>query len=544
MFDWLRFWGWKEPPVPVTKPSDTEVPEHLAGAEPLVVRGRAWADTSEPLEPKKAIPMTPGLSGLIAKLTHRDASTREAAVLELGTTGAAREAVTPLVRAAVDVERGVRVAAVAVLDRGEPKWPELLEADAIKLLVSALDSRFAEVWQQAVVLLGRVGGAAVPALCNELPYARDAHQLTILRALARIGPPAAPAVPELTHTLASEFDHVRREAAGALAAIGLAAEPATAALTAALADRNSDVRLACARSLARIGSPAGAAVPALLQLAADHVPAVRTAAGEALAQVGPGAVPALAEAVAERDAARLRAALHRHSELSDWWSRPWPPGVSREPLKVLRNVDWFFQYSEDELARVELVHAAALKALGRIGPEAAVAVPAVTAALADASRDVRASAAEALGRIGSAARTAGPALAGALVDASESVRKNASAALPQVDPDWATAPEAAQLLASWGAALCSVGAKAQSAGEALKLAGASAVPALLTALEATDRVAREQAATLLGQLGPAAREAVPALRRALADSHGWVRQAASQALKQIAPEEPLTAGGP
>lgn len=56
---------------------------------------------------------------------------------------------------------------------------------------------------------------------------------------------------------------------------------------------------------------------------------------------------------------------------------------------------------------------AAADALGKIGPAAAEAVPALTAALTDADWDVRRAAADALGRIGPEAAEVVPALTAA-----------------------------------------------------------------------------------------------------------------------------------
>ena len=69
------------------------------------------------------------------------------------------------------------------------------------------------------------------------------------------------------------------------------------------------------------------------------------------------------------------------------------------------------------------VRRSAADALGKIGPPAAEAVPALAAALHDPDEDVRRSAADALGKIGPAAAEAVPALAAALHDPDRDVRR-------------------------------------------------------------------------------------------------------------------------
>jgi len=74
----------------------------------------------------------------------------------------------------------------------------------------------------------------------------------------------------------------------------------------------------------------------------------------------------------------------------------------------------------------------AADALGRMGPEAEAAVPALAHALKDQDILVRIAAAEALGKMGPAAKGAVPALNGALQDDNEAVRWYAEYALQQI----------------------------------------------------------------------------------------------------------------
>jgi HEAT repeat protein len=152
----------------------------------------------------------------------------------------------------------------------------------------------------------------------------------------------------------------------------------------------------------------------------------------------------------------------------------------------------------------------AAEKLGLLGPEAAPAVPALVAALADPDDDVRARAADALARVG------GPAvwpLRRALADPRPQVRRGAATALGRNpgDPERSAAalapllsdPEPAVRLAALSA-LCSLGRAPDGAGAVL--AGV---------LEGGDDALRRQALEVLPNLGPAARPALPAVRKLL-----------------------------
>ncbi len=119
--------------------------------------------------------------------------------------------------------------------------------------------------------------------------------------------------------------------------------------------------------------------------------------------------------------------------------------------------------------------------------------------LQDKDPETRQDAAVLLGRMGPAAKEAVPALVAALKD--EAVASRAAIALTQI--------------------------------------GAAAVPALGKALKDPDQSVRLQAARVLGNLGPAAREALPDLVDALSGANGPVRALAARAVGRIgAPARP------
>ncbi|MBN2453282.1 MAG: HEAT repeat domain-containing protein, partial [Candidatus Omnitrophica bacterium] len=130
------------------------------------------------------------------------------------------------------------------------------------------------------------------------------------------------------------------------------------------------------------------------------------------------------------------------------------------------------------------------------------AVPELIKALGDKNDDVRKNAAEALGRIGQAAKDAVPALVKALGDKNDVVRKNAAETLGRIGPDAKDAvPELIQAVDDIG----------NAAAEAIGKIGLPAVPALIQALKDKNYFIRDEAAEILGRIGPAAKAAVPAI---------------------------------
>ncbi|MFO0841897.1 MAG: HEAT repeat domain-containing protein [Gemmataceae bacterium] len=172
--------------------------------------------------------------------------------------------------------------------------------------------------------------------------------------------------------------------------------------------------------------------------------------------------------------------------------------------------------------------------LGKLGPEAADATPALLRALADDDLHVRTVAAASLGLVArkeSAAEVV-PGL-NALVEAGGPASAAASRSLSKFGPRAETAvPPLVKALkaqdseARWNAArtLGKIGPAAQRA-----------VPALIEAMKDGDAKVREHAAEAVGDIGPAAKDAIPALTKALADENARVRRDAVRSLGQIGP---------
>jgi HEAT repeat protein len=160
-----------------------------------------------------------------------------------------------------------------------------------------------------------------------------------------------------------------------------------------------------------------------------------------------------------------------------------------------------------------VIRKACLDALGKIGPDAAEAVPTLVAALNDPEDNVRQSAAEALGMIGPNAAPAVPALVAALNDPEDNVRQSAASALGKIGPN--AAPAVATLVAALNDPDGKVALSAASALGKIGSDTAEAVPALVAALNHPS--ARWTAAPALARFGLDAVPAVPALAAGLND---------------------------
>jgi len=252
------------------------------------------------------------------------------------------------------------------------------------------------------------------------------------------------------------------------------------------------------KAVVGLGAPA---VPALIQALGDRDLYVRCAAVEALGELGDlQAVPALIQALGDRDLYVRRVAAEALGKLGD------PQAV---PVLIQALGDWN-----------EAVRRAAAEALGKLGDPQAV--PVLIQALGDRYTDVRRAAAEALGELGDP--QAVPALIQALGDRYTDVRRAAAEALGELGD-----PQAVPALIK---ALGDSDRRArESACEALAKISIPAVPKLIEALEYSNQWVRAAACWVLGKIGDP--QALPYLRKALKDASEWVQWEAQRAITQI-----------
>jgi HEAT repeat protein len=260
-------------------------------------------------------------------------------------------------------------------------------------------------------------------------------------------------IPVAIKSLESADPGERLDALNDLVTLGPDAAPALPVIRKLVSSPDPTLRLHAAMTLARIDPTEAAPLPILIATLADPSPATRRIATQCLARLGPQAHAAL------------------------------------DPLLKLVTAP-----DPDENVR-----AAALDAIGRLGPRAAsTAVPELTKLLRD--HQLRRAAAESLGRIGPAASAALPDLAKAISDA---------------DATWQWTAVRAMVL----------------------IGGDGARPAVPFLIDRTQKAPRSrelyQLTWLLGLLGPVARDALPAL----AVARHRDNELASMAMWAIAPEE-------
>ena len=266
-------------------------------------------------------------------------------------------------------------------------------------------------------------------------------------------------------------------------------------------------------------------------------------AKRALLELGPTAVPSLTGAVIARQS---------------WLQRKLDPLRPGWPRWIVRYLPVPFE--------IELRRWYAMEVLGKLGPAAAPAIPAlvdlddgssdgfyipfaaeriilnvgdagipqlITVLTSDKNFKARARAASCLGRLGAKGPSAAIALAKALNDSNPSVRAAGVYALAQIGPPASNALPALHAALKLDDddfrlqviyALWKVGRESETT-----------VPILIKILSDWNNPNRAGAATLLGDLGPAAKAAVPALTSVLREEFSYTRVRAEEALQQIDP---------
>src|SRR5262245_42330924 len=394
-----------------------------------------------------------------------------------------------------------------------------------------LQSEAAEVRCQACIAaasFGRAAKPAVPALTQLLGDRDETVRIEATRALASIGPAAAPAVPALTDKLRERNRWIREWAAVALGNIGPDAKEATPALIKATGDTELGVQRWSVCALRKIGPDAKAAIPALTKLLTHPDRDLRTSATWALGAVGAGQPDVVAPALA----AAWKDEIDRGARFPRW--QPSDPADVHEAMAAsFLRLGRAAVPTLSELVKLPKpdVRWYALDALGRIGPDARPAFPALLTPLHDDDIGVRAQATRVLPMIGAEPGAAIPLLLESLKDESDRVRIAAVEALASYGPKAATALPALMRnfrdRSSWSCA---------AAGKVLVAIGAPAAPPLIEALG--DKELREEAAALLGKIGPPAKAAGPALAPLVFDEEPTIRVTAGLALWRIDPKHP------
>jgi HEAT repeat protein len=348
--------------------------------------------------------------------------------------------------------------------------------------------------------------ARVQAQLKETRESGSFSSILEIREIGRRNPDQV--IPAYLEALRSGRAQLRPRAAEDLGMLGAAAKPAVPILRQCLKDRDEALAFESAVALGRIGPDASEAIADLAEALRSPRDRTRAGAAHALGSLGLAARPALA-------------------------------GLIRA--------------LQDPQA---LVRALASCALGEIGPEAAGATESLSALLTGAQPDfVCAAAAASLGRFGPAARFAIPALCSNLKDVQfvELVHWNEPHLHEVGDLDrmrrlptdirllrerlWPSRPPLASfptdpLARQYRQPL------ARYAAIALAQIGPAALPELITIVKDREHKGREYAIVALGELGPNARiEAVSWLRPLLKEPDVKIHRATAEALRKLDPEE-------
>jgi HEAT repeat protein len=411
----------------------------------------------------------PPLEQALASGDSKKVNPAAAALGELGKR--AKPALPKLIELLAGDDPDVAIAAASAIAHIEPHTDGV-----VPILIPALDAENAQQRREAFEALSRLGPRAAPAV-DKLINLLDDEEWSSWAAsvLGRIGPAAAPAVPKLVEMMQS--DDYEYDAVMALRGIGEAAHDAVPELVAGLSnERRHWMAVSALSSMGKAGEPAIAVLTDLL-----------------------------ANEDWQLDAAR---ALGRFEERA-------APAV--DALVNLLDRD-----------DVEL-QAAAVEALGSIGPAAAASETKLIALLEGGNPRVRDEAVGALGKLKTP--NALPTLMKALAESQGGLKRSVLAAIGNLGPD--AAPAVAMLIEAVDDPITR-----RNAVSALGSIGPAAAPAtdrLVPLLSSDQKYERTAAAAALGSIGPEAKAAIPDLIEMLAANDAYVRQVAGEALGKIDP---------
>ena len=289
--------------------------------------------------------------------------------------------------------------------------------------------------------------AVITALASSLAAGNDQTRRAAAVGLSKAGKDAKSAIPALMRALGDQNPEVRRQAGAALSSMGVAAVDALGKGT---TSDDPVQRASAALVLGDVGRDASGAVPPLTKLLDDDLDRVRIEAAAALGRIGPGASGATNKLrenlVAPRSSAELRAVSLRALDAI----RPQGWDAVKELRKLWTSDDpqvRAFAASELGRRKVEdampdlvvglndmshLVREQSALALARIDPKSDEVLMVLTAGLQDRFLLSRAAAARALGEMGGDAAPARALLEQAAADAEETLATAASEALKRI----------------------------------------------------------------------------------------------------------------
>jgi HEAT repeat protein len=427
------------------------------------------------------------------------------------------------------------------------------EPDVAKLAaqLSSANATDQKAAADALADLGAAGRSAVPQLLAALESKDAELRWRAARALGMVGDPKS--LDALRKHAADADAGVRAQSIFALGRFRADDQASLTAVIARLTDPEPAVRRATVTALRMIKADRSKVIPLVVKVLEDADPSVVLPALHALAEGGPEVVPALTEALENKEARYWACVV---------LSAMGPAAKGAAPALAKAATD----------ERPE-VRSQALLALAEIGPEAKSAGPAAAKALDDPFLSVRYAAAFALGRIGDKTHAAVlekaaasedhflslvaawarakvepenkekltaaiKALVAGLLDEHENHRVAAARGLLELN-----APEAVSKELDAAAAVLNE-SQIDRAMDAFAALGSRVVPRATELLKDPKR--RDRAMKVLAKIGPDSAPAVPALVALLKDQDPKVRTEALFTLAAIGPKavtalEPATA---
>jgi WD40 repeat protein/HEAT repeat protein len=390
------------------------------------------------------------LAGLIRKLENAQPGERAGLIRELAGYGADARAARPLMlRLLSDPANDVRVEALGLLTKTGA--PDKSEVTALTPLLKAGD--FIDGRLYAFDALTALGAEAKPALSPLTEALKDADVVIRRKAasaLGAIGPEAkAMAFTPLLGLLRDKEPTVVDAAADALSKLGKPEKEHARVVVDLLTHPNEPVRRFALIALADLGSAAAEAAPTLQgYLETEKVPALRKQCLIALARVTPDPREVLqvyTKALADPDVemsktaatglskigteggalpSLLRGLENANPEVAQTCQEAVTRGpITKDHVPLLRQA----LPGTKESARLTI-----LAVLGKLGPDAALAVPGLVDVLKVGEAGSRKEAVVILGQIGAPARAAGPEIVARLKDADTTFRLEIARTLKKI----------------------------------------------------------------------------------------------------------------
>ncbi|QGJ71165.1 Hypothetical protein PBC10988_28680 [Planctomycetales bacterium 10988] len=490
----------------------------------------------------------PAIDALAKALKSDSTLVKAQSAFALGRIGKASAKVAPeLAEAFTDENALVRRAVLRALTNIRP-GPKVM----IPLMAQAMQKADPAHIVPILQTLSEFGEEVVPPLTEALKEEGEARYWALI-VLADIGPDARAAVPALVEVLkSSEDEQIRLRTLLALAAIGPAAEEAVPAIITSMEKDTVGNSFCAIYALSEIGT---SETVSALKKATEHDDLLtKLLASWALAKLLPEdaeysklaaeqMVLALQSEKKEeqRVAARLLIELDAPSDktrkaLSDALDR-FDPEVLEAVIEVVSELGETAVPRLVQALENPMMQQRAIRVLMKLGPKAASAVPAITAAIKNSEDPEYIEGLQfTLGAIGESASAAVPTLVESLSSEDVKIRRSAIAALGSIGPGAKAALPALQDVMNGEDEFL----KYQSAWSILRIADKNpkakrgAMQTVLKGLRSDNEYIRSESANVLGSLkGMASERVIAALKKALKDKSPVVSGSAEQALEAL-----------